>query len=168
MSETKKQLGRKSRRIGEENYQKAFFSIFHEPATFSELLSKTGFSRATLTSHLKGLEEDGLIERRFKDGKRVYQTKPLDEETIVAELKISYFDFFSQLLSRFIPDAKERIDMFLKSLAKEIIQFRKDVVEHGQEKALKLAKKRLEQRSKPQEPLKTLKIIEAPKQGEDE
>lgn len=159
MSETKKQLGRKSRRIGEENYQKVFFSILHEPATFSELLSKTGFSRATLTSHLKDLEEDGLIERRFKNGKRVYQTKRLDEETIVAELEISYFDFFSQLLSRFIPDAKERIDMFLKSLAKEIIQSRKDAVEYGQEKALKLTKKRFQRfKQKEKKPLE-LKIV---------
>jgi len=63
MSETKKALGRKSRRLKLENRAKVFLTIAKKPSSFSELLTETKLSRASLTQHLKFLEREGAIYR---------------------------------------------------------------------------------------------------------
>lgn len=156
MSETKKQLGRKSRRLGRENRGKILLTILaEEPLTFKELDDKKIVkSKSTLSNHLKNLLDDGLIEQRIENRKVFYHTsKFLDEETVVAELKTGFFDSLIGILSILFPNAKEGVEAFLKSWARIIVQYKKDEVKYGEEEALKRAQKRF-QRVKPQKPLK--------------
>lgn len=168
MSQTERWLGKKLRQIGKENREKIFLTIAKEPLTFSELLDETDVSRATLSKHLKDLQKKGLIERAISGERIVYKLSQIDEETILAELKVGFFDSSLEILSRIFPSIKEGVEMYLKSLAQMIVQYQKDVNKYGEEDALRLAQKRFEERSKSQKPLKPLEIIEAPKQGEDE
>jgi len=158
---------KKLRQIGKENRRKIFQTITKEPSTFTELLDKIDVSRATLSKHLKDLQKRGLIERAISGERIIYKPSQIDEETVLAELKVIFFDSSVEILSLILPSAKEGIEMYLKSLAREMIQYQNDVINYGEPRALELAQKRFKQRSKPQKPLK-LEIIKAPKQGEDE
>jgi len=85
LSETKKALGRKSRRIGHENRTKVFLTIAKNPSSFSELLSETKLSRASLTQHLRFLEKEGAI---YRDIIKATQTsKPSEIGKIVYKVK---------------------------------------------------------------------------------
>lgn len=168
MSETKKQLGGKSRLIGKENRETILFTIAKQPVIFKELVEKcpTIKSRATLSKHLKDLQEDGIIEKAISNGKVVYQIKSFDEETVLAELKIGFFDSFSEILSLVFPSVEERVIMFLKSLSKEIVQYRKDVIDHGEKGALKRAQKRFQRFKQEEKKLLELKFVTNNEEGE--
>ena len=148
------------------NRTKIYITLLETPLSFTELFEKIQLSRGTLAQHLRDMEEEQIIVRTRRSGKRVYRIT-WDEEKVIDELKTFYFDLLIRLLSRFIPTAKEGIDNYLRSLAKEMIQYQKDVFEYGDDEALRRFKRRYEQRSeqKEEKPLE-LKIITNNKEGE--
>jgi len=80
---------------------------------------QTGLSRVSLSDHLKNLENEGKIERIFKNGKVVYQIK-LDVEKIFAELKPEISIGLIQYLESIWPDLSEELLRILKVLAERI------------------------------------------------
>jgi len=64
------------KRTAEENEAKILTLLVEEPATFTELLHKTGLSRATLTQHLKNLSNRRLIKREYDEERRAVIIKP--------------------------------------------------------------------------------------------
>lgn len=62
--------------MARENESKILAVLIEEPATFTELLHKTGLSRGTLSQHLKNLAERGLIRREYDEGRRAVVIKP--------------------------------------------------------------------------------------------
>ncbi|MDH5746123.1 MAG: winged helix-turn-helix domain-containing protein [Candidatus Bathyarchaeota archaeon] len=142
------------------NRSKIYMTLLENPLSFTELLEKTQLSKGTLAQHLRDMEQEEVIRRIRRNGKRVYKTV-WDKEKVIAELKTFHFDMLIQLLSRFIPGAKEGIENYLKSLAKEIVQYQIDVFEYGDEKALTRWKKRHKQafKEKEKKPLEQLKVL---------
>lgn len=138
------------------NRSKIYITLLESPLSFTELLKKTQLSRGTLAQHLRDMEQEGAIRRTRRNGKRVYKTV-WDEEKVIGELKTFHFDMLVQLLLRFVPSAKEGIENYLKSLAKEMIQYQIDVFEFGEEEAEKRYEQRFKQKEK--KPLEQLKII---------
>jgi DNA-binding transcriptional ArsR family regulator len=67
------------------NRTKIFLTLLDESMTFSELLEETGFSRSTLSTHLKALQKSGVIERAVQKEKIVYRTV-LDTNKLVSEM----------------------------------------------------------------------------------
>jgi DNA-binding transcriptional ArsR family regulator len=74
-----------------ENRTKLFTTILQNSLTFTELLNETGFSRATLTNHLKDLRQDGIIEKTIENNRVVYSIT-LDENRLESEIKKIGFD----------------------------------------------------------------------------
>jgi len=149
------------------NRTKIYTTLLETPLSFTELFEKIKLSRGTLAQHLRDMEEEQIIVRTRRSGKRVYRIT-WDEEKIIGELKTFYFDLLTQLLSWFIPTAKEGIENYLRSLAKEMIQYQKDLFEYGEVEALTKLEKRHKQASKQKEtkPLKPLKVITSKKEDE--
>jgi len=106
------------------------------------------------------MEQEEVIRKTRRNGKRVYKTV-WDVEKVIGELKTFHFDMLVLLLSRFIPSAKEGIENYLRSSAKEIVQYQIDVFEYGEVEALTRLEKRHKQTSKQKEtkPLEQLKVI---------
>ncbi|MBS7637975.1 helix-turn-helix transcriptional regulator [Candidatus Bathyarchaeota archaeon] len=50
--------------------------LSERPATFTELLKETGFSRSTLNAHLKALGKGGLIFRMYDEARGRVLTMP--------------------------------------------------------------------------------------------
>ena len=62
-----------ARELTKKGHQSKILAILlSEPLTFTELLEKTKFSRATLSLHLRALSKEGLIQKVWNK-KRVYQ-----------------------------------------------------------------------------------------------
>lgn len=157
--------GEKSTTVGRENRARIFLTIFkNQPITFQELLDSKLVSRGALSIHLKALRKDSLIEKTFEGNRIVYKLPYTDEETMLAQLKIGFFDSFTEILSRIFPSAKEGIEDYLKSLAKEMIQYRKDVFEYGAEEAEKRFKERSKQKEK--KPLELKPFLTNNEEGE--
>jgi DNA-binding transcriptional ArsR family regulator len=95
MNKTKEALGRKSRQLKAQNQALVYMTIAKKQLSFSELLNETKLSRASLTHHLKLLENEGLI---YKDiikpidtlnpseiGKIVYKIKEDEMENFLKQ-----------------------------------------------------------------------------------
>ena len=75
----------------EDNRTKIFSTIFDKSMTFMELKNHTGFAKSTLSSHLKELQELGIIEKALVNDRVVYQTS-LNEEALEAINRILDID----------------------------------------------------------------------------
>jgi DNA-binding transcriptional ArsR family regulator len=115
---------------GEDNRKKIFHVLWRRSLTFIDLYYETGFSRSTLSSHLKELQKENVIEKAVENGKIVYRTT-LNEERLVSELKRSTYDVLVSLLSQIDPFIGKTIEMYLKVLVKFWIWANKKVVEGG-------------------------------------
>jgi len=148
------------------NRSKIYMALLESSLSFTELLEKTQLSRGTVAKHIRDMEQEKVIRRTRRNGKRVYKTI-WDKEKLVAELKTFHFDMITQLLSHFIPNAKKEIENYLMSLAKEIVQYQIDVFEYGEAEALTRLEKRHKQTSKQKEtkPLEPLKVLRNNEEG---
>jgi len=61
------------RGIKSRNRRKIISIVKESPSTFTELLNSVGLSRPVLTQYLKELLKDGVIERRIRDERIVYE-----------------------------------------------------------------------------------------------
>ena len=77
------------------NRKKVFSALLRKSMTFSELLETTSLSKATLSSHLKKLQEEHMIERTID--KRIYKVI-LNENTLMDEIKATTFDVLMEFL----------------------------------------------------------------------
>lgn len=124
-SETKKALGRKSKRIGKENRGRIYLILTKEPLTFSELLDKSGVSRSTLSNHLKDLIQDKRIEKVLDNDQIVYKAN-LEKEKIIAELRIGFATSLYSLIPLLFPSARKRFDEVIDELADDILAYGKE------------------------------------------
>lgn len=107
----------------EDNRAKIFRQIFQNPSTFTETLSATGFSRSTLTQHLKDLQKQQIVEKAVIDGRVVYQLT-LDEERMLDEIKRASFDGLLSLISAFNQELALFIEALLRLLVKSTVYFK--------------------------------------------
>ena len=97
-----------------------------KPLTFTELLNNLSISRKTLSDHLKVLEEEKIIARTRRNGKRVYEVIFDDEERIMDELKSAHFDLLLNMLTDLTdPLFAEVFKSYLESMLRGIIFLRK-------------------------------------------
>jgi DNA-binding MarR family transcriptional regulator len=110
----------------EENRKIVFITLLNEPSSFTELLNKLSMSRGALSTHLKELEKEKVIERTRRNGKRVYQIIFDDEERLRNELKSVNYDLLIHIVSKYInPELAEAFNSLLDSLTNVIIYFKK-------------------------------------------
>jgi len=115
--EMRKALGRKSRRLRDENMAKVFLTIAKEPLSFSELLKKTELSRPVLTNHLRRLERNHAVYRDTikpnqtlnseEVGKIVYKAG-IDQVPEILRTTLSLIDILSGTLGDMKLDEKLR------------------------------------------------------------
>ncbi len=109
-----------------ENRKKIFLELLKRPSSFTELLENLPISRGALAKHLKELEEEKIIEKTRRKGKRVYQIAFDNENRIINELKSIHFDLllesFAELVDPLIIDLWKS---YLESLYKGIFFFKK-------------------------------------------
>jgi DNA-binding transcriptional regulator GbsR (MarR family) len=79
----------------QDNRKKVFSALLRKPMTFTELLETTNLSKATLSSHLKKLQKENMIERTID--KRIYRVI-LNENRLIDEIKATTFDVLMELL----------------------------------------------------------------------
>lgn len=121
----------------EQNRAKILLCILGNPSlTFSELLSKTGFSRATLTSHLFALERDKLIKRNIKPRNEKETRKwtrklkivydPLyDKKKLMLEIRSFGFDLMVGFLLEIEPVLGELLEAWVESSVESFISLAK-------------------------------------------
>jgi predicted transcriptional regulator len=113
----------------EENRKKVFLELLKTPMSHKDLLETLKISRGTLSKHLRDLEEDGIIGKTRRNGKRVYQIIFDDEEKIMDELKAMHFDLLLKLLSDFVdPLFVEFWKSYSESILRGIIYFKKRAI----------------------------------------
>jgi len=72
----------------QDNKTKVLLKILEKPLTFTELLKETGFSRSTLTQHLKDLRKAKEIEKAIENNRVIYK---LTEKG----LELPFFEIFA-------------------------------------------------------------------------
>jgi DNA-binding transcriptional ArsR family regulator len=130
MNKTKEALGRKSRQLKTQNRALVYMAIAKEPLSFTELLEKTKLSRASLTLHLKELENEGLI---YKDiikptetldksqiGKIVYKIKEDEIENFLMQTINMNFTIADLVEDE---NLKRKLNEYAKEIAKAITQY---------------------------------------------
>jgi hypothetical protein len=141
--------GRKSREKGDRNRALVFLQIVVKPRTFSELYrdlkdSEELRSSKSLSNHLKGLEEDGIIELAIFNRKRVYRIKTHDTNKIVAELERDLFPFsvlLGELISFIDLDFQKEAQRNLEELALKIVKKAKETAKEARKEKTQKSKK---------------------------
>jgi len=137
MNKTKEALGRKSRQLKAQNQALVYMTIAKKPLSFSELLSETKLSRASLSHHLKLLEKEGLIYRHMFEptealpseiGKIVYLVKEDEMEKFLLEAVQTNFT-----IAELVEDEKLRKQLreYAEEIAKAIFQYLNDLRAKG-------------------------------------
>jgi DNA-binding transcriptional ArsR family regulator len=152
MNKTKEALGRKSRQLKTQNRALVYMAIAKEPLSFTELLEKTKLSRASLTLHLKELENEGLI---YKDiikptetldksqiGKIVYKIKEDEMENFLLQTINMNFTIADLVEDE---NLRQRLHEYAKEIAKAITQY-VNQLRASREQSLKAELKRIEKK----------------------
>jgi DNA-binding transcriptional ArsR family regulator len=152
MNKTKEALGRKSRQLKAQNRALVYMAIAKEPLSFTELLEKTKLSRASLTLHLKELENEDLI---YKDiikptetldksqiGKIVYKIKEDETENFLLQTIEMNFTIANLVEDE---NLKQKLHEYAKEIAKAITQY-VNQLRASREQRLKAELKRIEKK----------------------
>lgn len=108
----------------QDNRREIFLTLFDKSLTFTELLKETGFSRSTLSKHLKDLQDAKVVEKAIEKGKVVYRTT-LNEERILSELKKTTFNSIMRLISMYYPELHRLTELHLRLNVKSVILSKK-------------------------------------------
>lgn len=145
LSELKKRLGQKSRRLRNENRMKVFLTIAKKPSMFSELLENkdVGLCRATLSEHLKSLKRDTMIYRVIDGNDRIVYKAKIDEvpEILMQSVMVG----LSSIISLCDEDEKTKAELrfYAEKLSNVAMKYINKYRTH-REQALKLEKKAIE------------------------
>lgn len=109
-----------------DNRKKIFLALMNKPLSHKELLEELQISRGTLSAHLRDLEEEKIIGRTRRNGKRVYEIIFDDDERIRDELNSMSFELLLDLMSDTLdPLFVDTIKSFSESLFRVMIYFKK-------------------------------------------
>jgi DNA-binding transcriptional ArsR family regulator len=108
-----------------ENRKRILLTLWKQPLSHKELLESLQISRGTLSDHLRDLEEEEIIRKTRRNGKRVYEVIFDNEERIKNEVYSMNFEMLFKLMSDTDPVFAETWRSFSESLLKEIIYFKK-------------------------------------------
>ena len=108
-----------------DNRKRILLTLWKQPHSHKELLETLQISRGTLSTHLRNLEEEEIIRKTRRNGKRVYEVIFDDEERIRNEVYSMNFEMLLDLMSDTDTLFAETWRSFSESLIKEIIYFKK-------------------------------------------
>lgn len=146
---TREAQGLKSKRIAGDNLAKVFMSIAEKPASFSELLTKTGFSKPVLNKHLKTLREHDAV---YKDTIKPTETSnPSEIGKVIYKMKLDEMEHFLRetintnfTIGRLINDIelREKLDHHAREIGNVILEYLKQLAD-ARERDLKLELERI-------------------------
>jgi len=152
MNKTKEALGRKSRQLKAQNQALVYMTIAKKQLSFSELLNETKLSRASLTHHLKLLENEGLI---YKDiikpidtlnpseiGKIIYKVKEDEMENFLKQTIHMNFTIADLVENE---NLRQELNGYAKKMAMAISQYLNEL-RANREQALKAELERIKKK----------------------
>jgi len=145
-------LGRKSRQLKTQNQALVYMTIAKKQLSFSELLNETKLSRASLTHHLKLLENEDLIYKdiikpidtfnRSEIGKIVYKVKEDEMQSFLEQTVMMNFT-----IADLVEDEEKRQELhgYAKKIAVVISQYLNEL-RADREPSLKAELKRIKKK----------------------
>jgi DNA-binding MarR family transcriptional regulator len=103
--------------------EKIITFLLDKPYTFTELLGLTGYSRSTLTSHLKALQGDKVIEKKLDEDDGAVFSLTLDSDRLLLEMKSFAFETVMAYLNTFQPQVGVLMRVVVKAAIKTRLQY---------------------------------------------
>jgi len=145
-------LGRKSRQLKTQNQALVYMAIAKKQLSFSELLNETKLSRASLTHHLKLLENEDVIYKdiikpidtlnRSEIGKIVYKVKEDEMESFLMEAVNTNFTIADLVEDE---ELRQKLNGYAKEIAKAIFRYLNDL-RANREQSLKAELERIKKK----------------------
>jgi len=145
-------LGRKSRQLKAQNQALVYMAIAKKLLSFSELLNETKLSRASLTHHLKLLENEDVIYKdiikpidtlnRSEIGKIVYKVKADEMEKFLMEAVNTNFTIADLVEDE---ELRQKLNGYAKEIAKAIFRYLNDL-RANREQSLKAELERIKKK----------------------
>jgi len=152
MNKTKEALGRKSRQLKTQNQALVYMAIAKKRLSFSELLNETKLSRASLTHHLKLLENEDLIYKdiikpidtfnRSEIGKIVYKVKEDEMQSFLEQTVMMNFTIADLVEDE---ELRKKLDSYAREIAIAISQYLNEL-RADREPSLKAELKRIKKK----------------------
>lgn len=111
-------MGFEHKQVGmrEEGQVKIIRALLEKPLTFTELIKGTGFSKPTLSNHLKVLRVEKVIEKALDEMDRVVYRITIDHKRLYQEFKVVAFDTVLDVLERTYPKIRLLVEVFIWSI----------------------------------------------------
>jgi DNA-binding transcriptional ArsR family regulator len=103
--------------------EKIITLLLEKPYTFTELYDLTGFSRSTLTGHLKVLQKDIMIEKKLDETDRVVYRLTLDSDKLEQEMMYFALETVMAYLNKYQPKIGLLMMLVIKASLKTRMQY---------------------------------------------